>query len=80
MTTLRIVGWNYGLQKVSMTKTLQKKLALGLKESKQITDAVLDGEIIILEIESEELAEDLANELIKIGAKVEIESNSLIAE
>ena len=75
MPKLSIIGWNDGLQKVSMTKILRSKSGLGLKESKAVTDAVLDGEVIDLEIEDSEIAKELAAELTKIGAIVKIESN-----
>ncbi len=47
---------------------------MGLKNSKDIADAVSEGRKMTLHIEDEELSDELAQELTEIGATVEIES------
>ncbi len=72
MAKVLFKGWNYGLQKISLTKLFQSKANFGLKEAKGKTDALLDGETFIIETESFEQAEDLAKEATAIGAVCEI--------
>ncbi|MGI8542865.1 MAG: ribosomal protein L7/L12 [Aridibacter sp.] len=74
MPNLTIKGWDTGRNKILMIQILQKKLVLGLKNSKDIADAVSEGKKMTLHIEDAELASELAEELTEIGAKVEIES------
>ena len=74
MPKLKITGWRYGLQKITMTKTLQAKLSLGLREAKQCTDNVLDGKIVSFEIDDLAAAKELADALENIGVIVEVEA------
>ena len=62
----------YGLQKVSLTKLFRYKMNLPLDIAKGKTDALLDGEHIIIETESIEQAEELVEEATAIGAVCEI--------
>jgi ribosomal protein L7/L12 len=55
-----------------LTKLFQQKLDLGLKEAKGKTDALLDGETFIFEIETIEQAEELVRKATAIGAVCEI--------
>lgn len=73
MHKLKIIGWRYGLQKITLTKTLQAKLSLGLREAKQCTDDVLDGKTVSFELDDLTAAKELADALDKIGAVVELE-------
>ena len=75
MPTLKIVGYETGLKKISMTKLLQEKLELDLEESKKMTDAVMSGNVISLNIDDAEFAENLAEELGETGARVKIEAD-----
>ncbi len=74
MPNLKIIGWDTGRNKILMIQILQEKLVLGLKNSKDIADAVSEGRKMTLHIEDAELAGDLAEKLTAVGAKVEIES------
>lgn len=65
-------GWKYGLEKISLTKLFKKRANLGLKEAKGRTDALLDGETFVIEIESIEQAEAFVKEATEIGAVCEI--------
>ncbi len=69
-------GWKYGLKKISLTKLFQKNANLTFKESKKRTDALLNGEIFIIETESIEKAKELVEEATAIGAVCEIVKNN----
>lgn len=72
MAKVLFKGWNYGLQKISLTKLFQQKAGLGLKEAKGKTDSLIEGETFIIETESFEQAEELVKEATAIGAVCEI--------
>lgn len=72
MAKVIVKGWNYRLQKISLTKLFQEKANLSLKSAKHNTDALLDGETIIIETDSFEQAENLVKEATAIGAVCEI--------
>jgi ribosomal protein L7/L12 len=76
MAKVLFKGSNYGLQKISLTKLFQQKAGLRLKEAKQRTDALLDGETFIIETESFEQAEELIKEATAIGAVCEIKKEN----
>jgi hypothetical protein len=73
MAKLKIIGWRYGLQKITMTKLLRFHLDLDLAKAKHITDDVLDGKHFEYEFDDIEKAKVLAAELNEIGVIVEIE-------
>jgi ribosomal protein L7/L12 len=60
MTTVTISGWFYGFQKVNFTKLLKSELGLTLKPAKTITDRILDGELVELEVPDEQVDRLLA--------------------
>ena len=62
--------WN--LQKVSLTKLFRYKIILPLKESKEYTDALLDGQTFVIETESIGQAKELVKKATAIGAVCEI--------
>ena len=72
MIQVRITGWRYGLQKVSMTTTIREALGLGLAEAKQVTDRVLDGKTAVLIAPDRETAVALADALWALGADAEV--------
>ena len=76
MAKVLFKGWNYGLQKISLTKLFQQRANLGLRVAKSKTDALLDGETFIIETESFEQAEELVKEATAIGAVCEIIKNN----
>lgn len=75
MPTLKIVGYETGFQKVALTKLLQEALELDQTESRKMTDAIMSGNVISLEMDDADFVESLAEELIEVGAKVKIESD-----
>ncbi len=72
MSEIHIVGWRPGLEKIGMTRLLREQAGLRLKEAKDCTDRVLEGETIVLPMSDASQAEKLANELNHIGAIVEL--------
>ena len=76
MTKVLFKGWIYGLKKISLTKLFQQKARLSLKEAKEKTDALLDGETFFTETEDISQAEELAKEAMAIGAICEIIKNN----
>lgn len=75
MPKLKIIGYQTGFQKVTLTKLLQEALELDEKESRNMTDAIMSGNVIALDIDDAEFVEALAEELEAVGAKVEVESD-----
>lgn len=75
MPKLKIVGYQTGFQKVTLTKVLQESLELDEKESRKMSDAIISGNVIALDIDDAEFVEGLAEELEAVGAKVEVESD-----
>lgn len=72
MTSVRILAWHPGLQKVKLTKVLQKYIGLSLATAKTITDRILAEEKVVIEIESYELAQSLATQLTGLGLSLEL--------
>jgi len=65
-------SWREGLQKVFLTKLQHEKLGISLLDSKTNTDLLLDDQIIILEIENIELAQEFLKEVERIGVNCKI--------
>ena len=60
-------GWKTGLEKVSLTKLQIRLLKKGLVDSKQNVDDLLDGNIIKIKEDDDELAVAFIEEAKKIG-------------
>lgn len=67
MPRVHVTGWRRGMQKVSTTQVLREHLGLGLSEAKGLTDAILDGRELRLDVESAAGAEALAAALRALG-------------
>jgi hypothetical protein len=63
-----ILGWQPGLRKVSMARSLESHLGLPLSVAKALTDRVLAGESVSLELPSLDAAHKLAALLRELGA------------
>ncbi len=68
MYSVEISGWHKGLDKVAHTRTLREFCELGLGDAKAATDAVLDGRIVVISVETQAKAEELVSRLLDIGA------------
>jgi hypothetical protein len=51
MTTLVVLGWNVGFNKVKFTRLLQSVPGYSLPHAKSITDAVLEGKNVELQVQ-----------------------------
>lgn len=67
MAQVILESWREGLEKVSLTKLQVEKLGISLKDAKHNVDSLLDGQRIILEIATNELAREFFNEAERIG-------------
>jgi ribosomal protein L7/L12 len=74
MPIVKIKGWDTGRNQVEMIKLLKETLGMDEKESKDLHQAIFDGRIISLNFEDSTEAEDFAEKLQEVGAKIEIES------
>jgi len=72
MPTVKLIGWQKGLQKISLTKIIRKHTGYGLAEGKKCTDDVLDGKIVIIPNLNVEVAEKLVEEVRSVGVIAEI--------
>ena len=72
MAIVEINGWSPGFQKVSCTKTLQSVAGLGLAEAKRITDAVLDGQLQRVQLQSVADAQQLSAALQRLGVSAHV--------
>lgn len=72
---VRIRGWRPGLKKVSLTLTVRRLAQLRLAGAKSVTDRVLDGEIVDVEVGDAGGARELARELQALGVVAEVVDN-----
>ena len=65
-------GWNTGFNKVAHTKLLRTELSYSLAQAKSITDALMDGQSVTIEVADDQI-ERLAIELNELGAKCRVD-------
>ena len=58
-----------------MTMVVCRHAQVGLREAKLVTDRVLDGEVVDVEVGALDAAQDLAQELQALGAEAEVVDN-----
>jgi ribosomal protein L7/L12 len=73
MTAVRITGWRRGLKKISHTQILHEMTGLSLREARDVTDAVLEGRVVPVIVQSDGVARELISKLRDIGADASIE-------
>ena len=69
---VRITGYQSGLRKVEMTKTIRLHSGLNLAAAKSCTDSVLDGKVTTVGTLSSKDAQMLAAELLSLGAFADV--------
>ena len=74
---LKIIGWDSGKNKLAMLALLKQALQLNDKDANEMTEAVGLGKKITLDFEDDEFAHDLANQLVSVGAKVDLDSDKI---
>jgi hypothetical protein len=67
-----LYGWKSGFNKVAHTNLLRTELGYSLAQSKSITDTVLDGQSVTIEVADDKI-ERLAFELNELGAKCRVD-------
>lgn len=72
MSSVRISGWKPGLRKVSHSMALRTWAGMSLTEAKVVTDRVLEGQVVVVEVASLALADSLAAELNALGAVLDV--------
>ena len=65
---LVITGWKPGLKTISLMDVLRKSCGMGLKQSKEAVDGLLDGREIHVPGLSEEAADTVRKQVEAIGA------------
>ena len=63
-----LCGWNQGFNKVGLTKLLRAEPGFTLKCAKAVTDAVLEGQSVAIDVPDTE-AERMIAQLNSIGVK-----------
>ncbi len=74
MPILKIKGWDTGRNRVAMIELLKETLEMDEKDSEELYQAIHAGKVISLNFADEREAEDFAEQLSELGAKVEIKS------
>lgn len=69
---VRISAWRPDLQKVSMTLVVRRLAQLDLGVAKSVTDRVLVGEVVDVEVGDPRAAQELAQDLQALGAVAEV--------
>jgi ribosomal protein L7/L12 len=69
-------GWRPGFLAVAFIKLVQERTDLGLKQSKDLSDALTDGGSPAVTVPTGEAAEALVDDAERIGADAEIEDTS----
>jgi hypothetical protein len=72
MALIILKGWKDGLLKISLTNLQTKMLNIGLKQSKNNVDLLLDGNTITIDVNDYDLAIKFIEEANKIGALGEV--------
>lgn len=67
MAQIILEGWKEGFEKVSFTKIQMNILGKSIKESKENTDLLLEGKVIIIESENLESIKNFISEVEQIG-------------
>lgn len=67
-----IESWDEGFQKIALTHLQIDLLKLSLKDAKCNVDKLLDGQVILIEIDNEQLALNFIEEVKKIKANCRI--------
>lgn len=71
MKKLYFIGWKEGFNKVAFTKLLVEQSPLGLKNAKEITDRILEGQEAFILLEDTIIAKFVV-QAEKLGVKCKI--------
>lgn len=68
MIQIRFTGWKPGLRKVTLDKLLREKVPMPLADAKRVVDRMLEGEEVVVEVDSSTNASDLVVQARDAGA------------
>ena len=71
MIMLQLSGWNAGFNKVRFTRLVQDLLGYSLTDAKQVTDTIMDGETVTIEV-PEIQADRVIASMSELGARCAI--------
>ncbi|MEZ5346152.1 MAG: hypothetical protein R2681_11435 [Pyrinomonadaceae bacterium] len=71
MAKLKIKGWDTGINKTKMIEILVEALEFSKDESKELINAVSEGQVITLDMADAGEAEEMYDKLTAVGAIVE---------
>ncbi len=69
MHTVRLIGWDVGLKKISLNYLLQDMTGMSVKEAHRIVNQLLDNETIDLSFNSEAAAQQFIEKARNLGAR-----------
>jgi hypothetical protein len=70
MKKMTLSGWHVGFDKIGLTKLLRNELGYSLGHAKSVTDAVLEGQPVTLELGDNRI-EKMTSMLDKLGVNYE---------
>jgi hypothetical protein len=73
MAKIILESWREGFEKVSLTKLQIEMLGMSLKESKANVDALLNDNLVTIEIVDSDLARHFSEKIKTIGVNFKIE-------
>ncbi len=79
MKTIVMIGWQEGMQKVSLTRLQVELLGLPLKDSKENVDRLLEGTEVVIETNSS-AAGEFVKKAKKMGVLCKITSSKAYKE
>lgn len=59
MIQIRFTGWRPGLRKVTLDKLLRDRVPMPLADAKRVSDRVLEGEVVVVSVESDAAAREI---------------------
>ena len=71
MTSLKLIGWDKGLQTVSLVNAIRQFADVSLSQAKQMAEKFLAGEIVTIEFSDSAKMESFRRVALDIGAKCE---------
>jgi ribosomal protein L7/L12 len=68
---VRFLGWSRGLKKGELTKLIRKTAGMTLSEAHDVVNRLLAGDVVEVEVSSDESAQELAEAAHALGAQTE---------
>jgi hypothetical protein len=59
MPQILFTGWSEGLQKIALDKLLRDRVPMRLAEAKRVVDRLLEGEEVLVAVDSEAAAREI---------------------